>query len=146
VTRLSALGTITFEHVDVTDRTVSLNAAHRLIARLQKQLAALRAQNAPAAQIAAVTHRIESLQRNEAATRRSAHYATVSLHLSTAFPAPAKHGHGRLHGVAVALEWLAIGAVYVLAIGVPVVLVLALAWLGARLVRRRREDALLSGR
>src|SRR5579871_1150833 len=83
VTELSALGTITGEHVDVGDRTAALNATDRLIARLQAQRAALRAQNAPAGQIAALTTRIEGLQRQEAAVRRAAHYATLQVHLGT---------------------------------------------------------------
>jgi hypothetical protein len=37
-----------------------------------------------------------------------------------------------------------IGAVYALAVGGPFVVLLALVWLAARLVRRRREEALLS--
>ena len=145
VTRLTALGTIIGEHVDVTDRTAALNATDRLIARLQKQLAALRAQNAAAAQISAVTHRIERLQRQEAAIRRQAHYATLQVHLGTALAARRQtHHHGPLHGVGVALTWLGIGAVYALAIGGPVVVLLLLVWLAARMIRRRRVDALLS--
>jgi Domain of unknown function (DUF4349) len=145
VAQLSQLGTILEEHVAVVDRTAALNATDRLIARLQRRLAALRAEDAPAAEIAALTKRIESLQRSEAATRRTAHYATVRLHLATEAPAvPVPHHHGPLHGVRVALEWLGIGAVYALAVGGPVAVLLALAWLAARVVRRRREAALLS--
>jgi hypothetical protein len=147
VTRLSQLGTITAEHVDVIDRQGDLNAADRTIARLQKQLAALRAQQAPQEQITALTRRIETVQRRQAAIRRAARYATVRLHLATpAAPVAQQPGHGPLHGVGVALRWLGIGAVYAVAIGLPVLVVLALAWLAARTVRRRREDALLSGR
>jgi hypothetical protein len=144
--RLSQLGTITAEQVDVTDKQAGLNKTGRLIARLRKELAALRADSARAAQIAALTARIAALQRAEAATRRSAHYATIRLHLETpAPPAPrSHHGHGPLHGVVVALRWLGIGAVYALAIGVPVLVVLVLVWLAVRLVRRRREETLLS--
>jgi hypothetical protein len=144
VTRLSALGTITSEHVDVSDRTAQLNATDRLIARLQKQLTLLRAQNAPAAQIAALTQRIELLQRQEAATRRRAHYATLEVHLATTLVVHEQTHHGPLHGVGVALTWLGVGAVYALAIGGPVVVLLLLLWLAARFVRRRRVDALLS--
>jgi Domain of unknown function (DUF4349) len=147
VTRLSLLGTITAEHVDVTDRQGDLNTADRTITRLQKQLAALRAQQAPQEQITALTRRIEALQRQEAAIRRSTRYATVKLHLATpATTAVRTHGHGPLHGVGVTLRWLGIGAVYAVAIGLPVLVLLALAWLAARTVRRRREEALLSGR
>jgi hypothetical protein len=148
MTRLAQLGTITAEQVDVTDQQAGLNATDREIARLQKQIRALRAQPVSPAttrRIAALTAQVQRLQRSEAETRRTAHYATVSLHVSNAQPAgpPKHHGHGPLHGVVVALRWLGIGAVYALAVGVPVAIVLVLAWLAVRLVRRRREDALL---
>jgi uncharacterized membrane-anchored protein len=52
--------------------------------------------------------------------------------------------HGPLHFLGTALMWLGIGAVYVIVLGTPVVLVALLVWLGVRTVRRRREDALLS--
>ena len=71
-------------------------------------------------QIAALTTRIERLQRAEAATLRAARYATVSLHLATPAPVvPKHHGHGPLHGLGVAFRWIGIGAVYGLALGVP---------------------------
>jgi len=150
ITRLSQLGTITAEQVDVLDKQAALNATDRLIARLQARLAALRAvdpqTDATKTQIAQITSRIEGLQRGEASTRRTAHYATVHLSLTTAlaYIPPKHHGHGPLHGVVVALEWLGIGAVYALAVGLPVLIVLLLVWLAVRTARRRREDALLS--
>jgi hypothetical protein len=148
ISRLSALGTITSEQVDIQDETAGLNATDRKIARLQKQLAALRAQPESvtnAARIAAVEAQIARLQRAAAETRRTAHYATVSLYMKSAKAvAPAKQGHGPLHGVVVALTWLGIGAVYALAIGTPLVVLGLLVWFASRLVRRRREDALLS--
>jgi len=146
VTRLSELGTIVSEHIQVQDLQTGLNAADRTIARLQRQLKVLRAQDPqPAAQIAQLERRIAALQRAQAATRRSAHYATISLALSTPpAAAPQKSSHGPLHGVGVALRWLGIGAVYVLAVGGPVILLGVLCWLVVRFLRRRREDALLS--
>lgn len=141
ITRLSQLGTITAEDVQIADRQAGLNTDARTIAGLQKQLAA----TTDPKQRAALTVRIERIQRKDAAARRAAHYAT--LHLSLATPhaaARTKHHHGPLHGVGVALTWLGIGAVYALAIGVPLLVLLALVWLAARAVRRRREDALLS--
>lgn len=146
VARLSQLGTIVSEHVDVQDLQRGLNATDRTIARLQRQLKALRAQQPPPTrQILRLERRIVALQRAEAATRLTAHYATVSLRLSTPPAAvPSHHGHGPLHGVGVALTWLGIGAVYALAIGGPIVLLLLLAWFATRLVRRRREESLLS--
>jgi hypothetical protein len=52
-------------------------------------------------------------------------------------------GEGPLHGLGVAFRWIGIGAVYALALGGPVALLLVLVWLGVRVVRRRRENALL---
>jgi len=147
--RLSQLGTITSEQVDVQDKQAGLNAVDLQISRLQKQLAALRAlppSDATKLRIAQLTARIEALQRSEAATRRAAHYATIQLSLTTAeeVAPPTHHRHGPLHGVVVALTWLGIGAVYALAIGLPVIAVLLLVYLAIRTARRRREDALLS--
>lgn len=148
IARLSSLGTITGEQVDVQDLTAQLNAGDRTIERLQKQLAALRAEtqtDSVRATIAAVTARIVRLQREQASTIRAAHYATVQMHLETPPAAqPTKHAHGPLHGLGVAFHWIWIGAVYALALGVPLLLLVALAWFAARTVRRRRVDALLS--
>jgi hypothetical protein len=148
ITRLSALGTITGEQVDIQDKQAALNATDRKIARLQKQLSELRAQTPTTTttkRIAALEAQISRLQRDEAATRRTAHYATVQLHLTSAKAVvPHKQGHGPLHGVVVALTWLGIGVVYALAIGTPLVVLALLVWLVVRVIRRRREDALLS--
>jgi hypothetical protein len=148
ITRLSALGTITGEQVDIQDVQAGLNATDRLVGRLQRQLRELRAQeqtDAVMRQIAAITARVERLQRQERATLRETHYATIQLHLATkSAVTPKKHHHGPLHGLGVAFRWIGIGAVYALALGTPLVVVLALLWLAVRTVRRRREDALLS--
>lgn len=148
ISRLSALGTITSEQVDIQDKQAGLNATDRRIAQLQTQLRELRAQPrsaATTARIAALGAQVGRIQRAAAATRRSAHYATVRLHLTSAKAAvPHKQGHGPLHGVVVALTWIGIAAVYALAIGAPLAVLALLVWLVARVVRRRREDALLS--
>ena len=147
VTRLSALGTITGEQVDLQDLQAGLNATDRLVARLQGTLAQLRSQTQTdpvKRQIAALTARIASLQRNSADTRRTAHYATVSLHLATPEAVHHKPHHGPLHELVVALKWLGIGAVYVLVLGAPLLLVAWLTWIVVRTIRRRREDELLS--
>lgn len=142
--RLGKLGTIVGESVHVQDLQAGANATDRTIARLQRQLRALRAETQTAKvqrQIAAVAAHVQRLQRQQAATARKAHYATVDLRLATKrAPAPVHHGHGPLHGLVVAFRWTGIGLVYALAFGVP----LALLWLAARWVRRRREDALIS--
>ncbi len=148
ITRLSALGTITSEQVDVQDVQADLNAADRTIARLQAQLATLRAAEQTAevqAKIAALTARIQRLQRGEAAKIRAARFATISLHLQTpAKAATVHHGRGPLHGLAVALRWIGIGAVYLLVLGLPLLALVVLGWWILRALRRRRENALLA--
>jgi hypothetical protein len=148
IQRLSALGTITAEQVDVEDVQAGVNSTERTIARLQRQLTTLRAQQqtAPVQQrIKTLTGRIERLQRNEAAAIRAARFATIELHLQTRqVAAPHKHAAGPLHGLGVAFRWIGIGAIYALALGAPLALLVALSWLAARTLRRRREDALLS--
>lgn len=149
MSRLAALGTIVGEQVEVQDAQAGLNATDRLIARLQRQLAGLRAQtpqtHAVKNQIADLTAQIEALQRRRAATVRATHYATIDLQLATrAALTPTHHRHGPLHGLAVAFRWIGIGAIYALALGGPLVLLVVLVWLAARFIRRRREDTLLS--
>lgn len=148
VRRLTTLGTIVSENVSVQDLTGQVDSTDRLIARLQNRLAALRLQpqdTETEKRIAALTTQIERLQRGRASTIRSARYATVDLQLTTRpLPAPAHHGHGPLHGLGVAFRWIAIGAVYTLAIGGAFAAVALLVWLAVRGIRRRREDALLS--
>jgi hypothetical protein len=148
ITRLSQLGTITSEQVEVQDLQAGLNATDRRIARLQRQLATLRAEPETPQRdrtIAAVTAQVQRLQRGEAATRRSAQFATVHLHVATPAPkAAVHHGHGPLHGIGVAAYWTGVGAVYALAFGLPLLLLVGLVYLAVRAVRRRRVDALLS--
>jgi Domain of unknown function (DUF4349) len=149
ITQLSQLGTITGERVDVQDLQAGLDTTARTIARLQKQLSGLLAQpqtDATARQIAALTARVVQLQRAQATTIRTAHFATVNLHLGTPVVkavTPHKH-HGPFAWLLRALVWLGIGAVYALVLGIPVALLGVLVALIARAVRRRREDALLS--
>jgi hypothetical protein len=144
--RLSALGTITGESVQVHDVQPQLAAGERRIARLQRQLRALRADpGTPPRRLAALTAQIERLQRARAATIRQARLATIRLELQTPAPAPQRHAHGALHGALAALRWLGIVALYALIVGGPVVAVLAALWLGRRFVRRRAAERLLDG-
>jgi hypothetical protein len=134
VRRLTALGTIVSENVQVQDLQGRLNATDRTIVRLQKQLADLRAQT-----------QVERLQRGRASTVRSARYATIALQLTTRTPpAPAQHGHGPLHGLGLAFRWIGIGAIYAVALGGTFAALALVVWLVARSIRRRRDDALLS--
>jgi hypothetical protein len=148
VQRLSALGTITAEDVSIEDAQAGVNALDRQIARLQRQLRGLRAQEQTPAvvrRIATLTAQVQRLQRSRAASVRQARLATIALELTTRTPpAPPKPvHHGPLHGAVVALRDLGIGAVYALVVGGPVALVLAALWLALRLLRRRAEHRLL---
>jgi hypothetical protein len=113
-----------------------VNAADRRIARLQRRLAALRAQSqTPVLQrrIAALTAQVERLQRGRAGTVRQARLATIQLELTTRIPAatpkPAEHG-----------------ALYALIVGGPVLLLGIVLWLAWRVSRRRSERKLLESR
>jgi hypothetical protein len=148
VTRLSTLGTIMGENVSIEDIQASVDATTRKLNRLFAERAAWQAQPQTAEtqqHIAALTDQISKVRRSRTATIRNASYATVGLELTTkAAPAPLRHGRSHFHGLAVAFRWVGIGAVYGFALGAPVLLVLGLAWLATRGLRRRREDALLS--
>jgi len=148
VTRMSQLGTITSEQVDIQDLQAGLDATDRRIARLQRELATLRTEPQSSERdraIAALTAQVKRLQRGEAATLRSAQFATVRLHVATApAPAPAHKGHGPLHGIGVGAYWVGVGAVYAVAFGLPLLVLGGLLFLVVRAVRRRRVDALLS--
>lgn len=123
ITRLSALGTITSESIDLTDREAGLNADARTIAHLRAKLAA----TTDPREREAIVARIQAIQRKDAATRRTAHYATLRVHLAT--PTAAKSTSRAWRDTAFA----GIGAA-----------ALALLLLGWRLVRRLREERLLS--
>jgi hypothetical protein len=148
VAQLAELGTITGESVHVRDVQAGVDQIDRRIARLQKQLRGLRAQeqtDAVKRQIAALTAQVERLQRGRAVVARDARLATVDLAMTTREQAKPKQQHepGPLHGAWVALTWMGIGVLYALIVAGPVVLLAGLAFLAWRVVRRRRDDALL---
>ncbi|HEY4346538.1 MAG TPA: DUF4349 domain-containing protein [Gaiellaceae bacterium] len=149
INRLSALGTIMGENVSIQDIQSQVDATTRKLARLQAQRAAWQAQTqTPETQqrISALTDQIVRLRHGRNATIRAASYATLGLEMTTReAPAPLHaQGKGHFHGLGVAFRWIGICAVYGLALGAPVALLLALFWFASRGVRRRREDALLS--
>ena len=130
VTRLAALGSVTHEQIDVQDLQAGLNETDRTIARLQRELRQLRAQTQTpdvVQRIVIVTAQIQNLQRSEQTTVRTAHFARISLSLAT--PPPTPHHAKRW-------PWFAAGG--------GALAVLIVGWLALRLVRRRREAALLS--
>jgi uncharacterized protein DUF4349 len=148
VRRLGALGTIVGEDVSIQDLQAGVDTTSRTILRLQRKLNALREQPQTAdleSQIASLTKQLERLRLKRAATLRAAQYATVELRLATPpEAAPEEQDDGPLHGLVVAFRWIGIGAVYALALGTPLVLLIALGWFLGRGWRRRREERLLS--
>jgi hypothetical protein len=148
VARLSALGTILAENVSIQDLQTQVDATAREIYRLAAQLDAWERQPQTAVtqrHVAALAAEIDALKRGRAATIRTASDATIAVALtSRPAPAPARHRAGPLHGLVVAFRWLGIGAVYLLALGTPLVVLGGLVWLAARAVRRHREASLLS--
>jgi Domain of unknown function (DUF4349) len=148
VARLSALGTIVGENVSITDLQAQVDTAARKIAGLKQKLATWQAMPQTLEtekHVAALTTQIARLQHNRSATIRTASLATVRLDLTTAAaPAQVHRGHGPLHGLGVAFRWVGIGAVYTLAFGAPIAMIVLGAWLATRTIRRRRDDELLS--
>ncbi len=148
VRRLGALGTIVAENVQIQDLQTGIDTTNRLLERLEQQLAALRAQpqtDETRRRISALTARIERQEQARDAVLRSAQQATVELRVATPPETSSVGGtDGPLDGIAVVFRWLGIGAVYALALGLPIVLLVALGLFLARGVRRRREERLLS--
>lgn len=149
VTRLSELGTIIASNVQIEDLQVQVNATNKRLARLQRRLSELRAQEQTdevKRQIAALTRQVETLQRSRAATVRESRFATVNLHVTTrrAAVTPVTENDGPFHGLVVAFTWIGIVAVYAIALAAPFAVLALLLWVAARAVRRRREEALLS--
>jgi hypothetical protein len=149
VRRFTSLGAIVNEDVSIEDLQGQVNGTNDVIARLLRQLAVLYKQPRTTdvqRQVAALTAHVQRLQRAQAATLRAAHYATVEVRMTAPTRAAprARHEHGPLHGLGIALHWLWIGAIYALALVAPLVVVVVAFWLTVRALRRRREDELLS--
>jgi hypothetical protein len=147
VRRLGNLGTVVAADVAIADLQAGLNTTDRKMERLQQQLANLRAEpqtEETVRGVDALVTRIERLQRARAATVRAAAFATIELRIKTPAAKPVADDDSPLDGLGTAFRWLGIGAIYTLALGTPLLALGALAWLLARTLRRRREEALLS--
>jgi hypothetical protein len=153
VTRLSGLGTIVAQSVQIDDLQESLDALDRQLERLQAQIAALNAAIARAESAAERARLLErraqaqvelrDLRANRSATAEVARNATIQLELRTEQSSDVAAPGSRLdRALDRALEILAWEAVVVLAIAVaaaPLALVALAVW-GTRRVRRRREE------
>jgi hypothetical protein len=154
VTRLSGLGTIVAQNVQIQDLQESLDGLDRELERLRARIAALTAQlertTSPADRARLIEQRAQAqaqlreLRASRAATAAEARNATIQLELRTEEGSEVvPTGGSRLdRALDRALEVLAWEAVVALAIAVaaaPLVLVGVAVW-GTRKARRRRED------
>jgi hypothetical protein len=153
VTRLSALGTIVAQNVQIDDLQESLDGLDKALQQLHAQLAALNAQLAgtlTAAERARLRERraqvqaqLRELRASRTATATEARLATFQVELRTEQDEGVAAPGSRLdRALDRALEVLAWEAVVALAIAVAVapLAFLAIAVWAARRVRRRRED------
>lgn len=152
VTRLSALGTIVAQNVQIQDLQESLDGLDREIERLRGRIAALTVQLArepgPVERARLLEERaraqaqLRELRASRTGTAAEARNATIQLELRTEDGAAAAPGSRIDRALDRALEVLAWEAVVALALAVaaaPLVLVGAAVW-ATRRTRRRRED------
>jgi hypothetical protein len=160
IARFSSLGVITGQHVAVTDLQAGYDAAERRIESLRHSLALIEIRLAapkitPEQHVALLAQR-ERAQHALAGARETSQglaqrgaYARIDLSFATgakaapvvkARPGRLEHAVRRAGGL---LETIAIGALFVAILGLPVLLVVALVLYAARTQRRRRERALL---
>jgi Domain of unknown function (DUF4349) len=157
VTRLSALGTILGQSVQIQDLQESLDGLDRELERLRAQIAALtvaieRAETA--AERARLLERraqaqaqLRELRASRAATAAEARTATIQLELRTeegsGVAAPGSRLDRALDKALEVLAWEAL-ALLVLAVAfAPLALAAAAVWAGRRAARRRHEERLL---
>lgn len=157
--RLSALGTITSQNIQIDDLQASLDEATGRAEALRKRIASLTAQLAATGLTARERARLEATRRDLrddlAAERRSAQsirseaaLATIQLELRTqsdetaAPPPPSRFDRA----VDDALEILAVEGLvvlYALLVGLPLALAAAAVWLATRAILRRDRERLL---
>ncbi|HSC92009.1 MAG TPA: DUF4349 domain-containing protein [Gaiellaceae bacterium] len=152
--RFAGLGTLVSQHVRLDDLQAGVNRRNEQIDELRDRIAALeaRARNGEdvADELRAVRAELRRQQDVVAATTRRGRLATFRLALTTAAPEAAAEPDGAIeHAARRALGLLGdalAGAIYVVILGGPLVLVGAVLWLLARRLRRRGNERLLDGR
>jgi hypothetical protein len=162
IVRFTALGAIVEQHVAIQDVQNSFDARFRRLQALRTQIAAVQKQLAGPNLTTEVRHQLEArltalraslaaLQRVQAQAEKRVSFATVALsltsHKAAAVPPPKP---GRLqraldHAGSILLRELVV-LVYVAVVGVPLLVLVALAVSGERLRRRRSTDRLLATR
>ena len=152
ILRLSGLGTILAQQVQIRDIQNEVNSLRDTIATLRKEIAALEQALAEpgltpdrkAELEARLQDRRQALAADLRATDakvRDARLARISVALTTEAPKP-KRESTRLDGVVDVLRWEGLGALYALVVLVPLALAIAAVLVPLRL-RRRREVARL---
>jgi hypothetical protein len=159
ITRLSSLGTIVAQQVQIEDLQEAIDALDRRIANLRTRIARLTAQlDEPGLdeQTRVTLQARRSDARAELAAARAARagnaaearFATIQLALVTdpetsGAPAPASRFDRWLDAAGDLLLWEAISVLYVLVVAGPFLLVAMAVWWGRRVVQRREQDRLL---
>ncbi|MCZ7589729.1 MAG: DUF4349 domain-containing protein [Gaiella sp.] len=158
VTRLSSLGTILAQNVQIDDLQESLDTLDGQIERVRAQIAALTAaidRAETAAERARLLERrartqleLRNLRASRSGTAEVARNATIQLELrteeSSATPAPGSRLDRALDRALAVLAWEAVVALAILVAAAPLALVAVAVWLTRRTRRRREEDRLLA--
>ena len=158
VTRLSDLGTILAQNVQIDDLQESLDTLDRQLERLRAQVAALTAaidRADTAAERARLVERraqaqaqLQELRASRAATAQVAQNATIQLELrtdeSSTAPAPGSRLDRALDKALAVLAWEAVVVLALLVAVAPLVLVAVAVSLTRRGRRRREEERLLA--
>ncbi len=158
VTRLSDLGTILAQNVQIDDLQESLDALDRQVERVSAQIAALTAAIAraeTAAERARLVERraqaqaqLRELRASRASTAAVARNATIQLELRTeetsTAPAPGSRLDRALDKALAVLAWEAVVVLAIVVAAAPLVLVALAVWLTRRVRRRREEERLLA--
>ena len=161
IARFSTLGVIVGQHVSVADLQASYDAAAKRAESFRHSLALIEVRLAdpkvtPEQRVALLGQRERARHALAGATQTTTDltargaYARLDLAFSTgARPAPVVHREDSrftkaLHRIGGILESGAIAALYVVLLGLPVLVLIALVLLGRRLHRRRAERELLA--
>ena len=159
ITRLSSLGTIVGEQVqidDLGDQAQSLEQRERalreqiarLTARLQSEELTAEQRAVLQARRATAQRQLADVRQQKAAVQREASLATIALSLRTeenaGVPVPQSRIDRTLDEALNVLAWEAIVLLYAVIVVAPIALVAAAAYFGARFRRRRENDRLLA--
>ena len=158
VTRLSSLGTIVAQNVQIQDLQESLDGLDRQAETLRARIASLTARlertTSPTERARLIEQRAQAqaqlreLRASRAATAAEARNATVQLELRTeetsGVPVPASRLDRALDRALEVLAWEAVVAIAIAIAAAPLALVAAAVWTTRRARRRREDERLLA--